>query len=348
MTHDARPPVPYPPSAINRLFVRVEALPGGGWWVYPMMVIALIAYHQAALWFTDGIPVGSLSLAGVPGIVYGPYGLALMHSVLRASGGAMDAFRPASGLTHAEFARRRYELITLPSGRVGIPLAIGVFVAIGSMLSAPPEGLAAYGATRASAILVLGPAAIFGYGITAVGVYASIRTLALIRRLHTDATAVDLFDTAPIYAFSRVTFIVGVGYVFAAYYTFAFNKDFQVGNAFGLAAVASVVVLGVACFAVPLWSIHGRLAAEKAVLVHGVSQRAKVLQEALYRRVDEGNVSGIKDLTDAASGIQAASDRIARLPTWPWPPQVLRGFISALLLPVVVFLITRVVGSQIR
>jgi hypothetical protein len=48
------------------------------------------------------------------------------------------------------------------------------------------------------------------------------------------------------------------------------------------------------------------------------------------------------------AGVYAARDQIGLLPMWPGPPQVLRGFLSAILLPVVVFLITRYVGTQIH
>jgi hypothetical protein len=339
---------PYAPSAINRLYSAIDRLPGGGWWIYPLAYLVLLAYHEAALWLTGSVPFGTLSLAGATGPIYGPYGLAILHIVFRAAGSAMDTFRPASGLSDAAFARRRYELVTLPAGRFGIILVIGAIVTAGSILSAPPESLAAYGRTREVAFFVLGPAAFLGYGITAVSTYASVRILALIHRLHVDATAVDPFDSAPIYAFSRVTSVVGLGYIFAAYYTYLFNFDFQTGNAFGIATLAGIVVLGAACFIVPLWGIHGRLAAEKVALVRAVTVRARALQEELYRRVDDSNLAGIKDVTDALNGVNATREQITRLPTWPWPPQVFRGFISAILLPVVVFLITRVVGTQIR
>jgi hypothetical protein len=52
-------------------------------------------------------------------------------------------------------------------------------------------------------------------------------------------------------------------------------------------------------------------------------------------------------VTDALSGVHATREQIGKLSTWPRPPQVLRGFISAILLPVVVFLITRYIGGQI-
>lgn len=37
--------------------------------------------------------------------------------------------------------------------------------------------------------------------------------------------------------------------------------------------------------------------------------------------------------------------RIEHLPTWPWPPQLLRGFVSALLLPLLIYVLTRVLAN---
>jgi hypothetical protein len=49
-------------------------------------------------------------------------------------------------------------------------------------------------------------------------------------------------------------------------------------------------------------------------------------------------------INDALTGLGALRERIVRLPTWPWPPQIFRGFVSALLLPIVVFILTRLVA----
>ncbi len=38
-------------------------------------------------------------------------------------------------------------------------------------------------------------------------------------------------------------------------------------------------------------------------------------------------------------------DIIAKLPTWPWSTGTLRGFVSALLLPITLFLIQRLLGD---
>ena len=337
--------VPYPPSALDRLYARIERLPAGGWWVYGLVFAAMVAYHHVALWATGSRPFGSLSLDGIVGLAYGPYFLAALHYVIWVAGRAMAAFRPASGMSDAEFARRRYELLTLPAGRLWIPLALGSIVALGSDLSASPAALAPYGGTREVALVVFLPASVFGYGMASIAAWQTIRQLRHVGWLHRDATAIDLYDTGPIHAFSRLTMQIGLGYVFVAYFTLIANATFQIGNAPSLAAMAAAIIVGVACFIVPLWGIHGRLVEKKGELVRGVNARAEALQAELYRRVDTSELAAVADVTEALAGIRATREEIGRLPTWPWPREVLRGFVSAVLLPVVVFLITRYVGE---
>lgn len=341
-------PAPYPPSALTRLYAAVERLPGGGWWVYPLVFLALVAYHHVALWLTGAKPFGTLSLDGVAGMVYGPYAFASAHLLIRIAASSLAAFRPASGLSDEDYALRRYELVTLPAGRVWIPATIGTIIAIGSLLSAPLGAITPFGGTIRTALIVFGPAGVFGYGMTLIVAYQTLRQLREVDRLHREATAIDPFDRAPIYAFSRLTVIIGVGFVFAAYYSLVANADFQAGNVFSIVMIVGVIALGAACFVMPLWGIHGRLVAAKDELVRGVNLRAQALQEELYSRVDTSNLVGVRDVTDALVGVQATGAQIDRLPTWPWPPSVLRGFLSAVLLPVVVFVITQFVGTQLK
>lgn len=55
----------------------------------------------------------------------------------------------------------------------------------------------------------------------------------------------------------------------------------------------------------------------------------------------------MKDVTDALAGLEVVRGTIERLPTWPWPPALLRGFLSAIILPVVVYLLTRVAAGVV-
>jgi len=339
---------PYAPSAVNRLFGAIERLPAGGWWVYPLLFVAGIVYLQAFLWITGRSPVGSIAISAIAGSPYGAYTLWAIHYLSRVADRAVTAFRPASGMTDEEFALRRYELTTIPAGRIWVALPVGAAITAGSILFAPAAAIAPYAGTPLEALAVLGPTAVFGYSMFPIIAYQTVRQLRLVARLHREATALDLFDTGPIYAFSLLTVRIGLGYVAVGYYSLTANASFQEGNPVALATLGGSVLLGVACFILPLWGIHGRLVTEKAGLVRAASVRVQAMSNELYRRVDAASLAGIKDVTDAMAHLIATREQVGRLPTWPWPPQVLRGFLSAVLLPVAVFLITRALGGQLR
>jgi len=171
------------------------------------------------------------------------------------------------------------------------------------------------------------------------------RQLLLVARIHREALAIDPFDRGPVYAFSRLTAQAGLVFLVVAYYSLTVNGSFQAGNIVSLASIGVAIVLGVACFVVPLWGIHGRLDLEKDLLLREVDSRITRLGAEMYARIDAGEFDATKAITDALAGTVTLRERIARLPTWPWPPQVLSGFLSALLLPVIVFLVTRVLAS---
>lgn len=340
--------IPYAPSALNRFYDAAERLPGGGWWAYAGLFFALVAWNEVGRWLTGVAPAGSLTFDGVLAMLYGPYALGAGHVVLRSvAPRAIEAFRPASGMTDETYALRRYELLTLPAGPFWAATVVGAVVGLATIVGASPEGLAPFGGTVPAALVILGPGAVLGYGMTAVGVHLSVRELRFVQRFHREATAIDPFDVGPIYAFSRLTSVIGASFVLASYYALLTNWAYQAGNLVGLAAIAGSIAAGVACFIVPLWGIHGRLVDAKAELVRQGSVRAQALQERLYRQVDDGDLAGAKDIGDALAAVRATTERIEKLPTWPWPPQVLRGFLSAILLPVIVYLITRYVGTQL-
>jgi hypothetical protein len=149
-----------------------------------------------------------------------------------------------------------------------------------------------------------------------------------------------------VYAFSRLTVMTGLGYVLIGYYTLTVNGAFAAGNLLAVAALAASLVVGIGTFVVPLWGIHERLVDEKGLLIRGIEERVGRISAEMYRRIDAGEFDGSKVMSDALGGVTTLRDRIQRLPTWPWPPQLLRGFVSALLLPLVIYVLTRLVSTR--
>jgi hypothetical protein len=336
----------YPPGAVSRFLAWVDGLPWHGWWVFPALAALTFLWGHGVLWASGLLPFGSIEPTIAIGVAYGPFVLAALAYLNGVAERAVVAFWPATGWPEEERSAWMYRFMTTPAGYGWPSLLIGGSFAIGAYLGAPTVPVPG-DANRALLPVAYLPTLLLGYSMLPVGVVHLGRQFLLVARIHREALAIDPFDRVPVYAFSRLTAQAGLVFLVLAYYSLTVNGSFQAGNVVSLASVATAILFGVACFVVPLWGIHGRLVVEKDVLLREVEGRITRLGAEMYARIDAGQFDSTKAITDALAGTVTLRERIARLPTWPWPPQVFRGFLSALLLPVIVYLASRVLASQI-
>jgi hypothetical protein len=330
---------------LSRVLGWADRLPGHGWWIYPLLYVLLIAWSHAVVWATGQVPVGEIQPLLLVGHFYAPFILGATAYINRSSGRALASFWPATGWPedHREAWRQRF--VATP-GRWDAPLiALGIAIAVVAFLSAPAASLPTSDRTVLFAAYVI-PAG-SGYVAALLAIAHSAYQLRLVGQIHRQATAIDPFDRVSLYAFSSLTAQTGLTYVLIAYYSLTVNGAFQAGNITGVVMLGAVFVMGVACFVLPLWGIHERLVHEKELLLRGVEVRVTRLGEEIYRRIDAGQFDGTKVVTDSLAGVTDLRRRIDAIPTWPWRPQVFSGFVSALLLPVIIFLVTRALASQL-
>lgn len=333
-------------SAITRFLTWTDTLPGHGWWVFAAIFAAQIAWGQAVLWQAGRLPVGAIEVNLTTLAVYGPFalgGVAFGNWLVKR---AVAAFWPATGLPADDRGAWIVEFIQMPSRLAVLALVIGAVGGVAALLVAPASVLGPE-AGRMSVYLAYGPAFVLGYGAAAFGFVQTLRWLRRVARLHREATAIDPLDRAPVYAFSGLTAPVGLAYVLTAYFSLTVNAAFQAGNLVSLGFIGAGTLTGIAAFIAPLWGIHDRLTREKEVRLRDVERHLGRLERELYARVEAGAFETTKVIIDTYAGVDALRERVARLPTWPWPPELLRGFVSALLLPIVVFLLTRVISDLI-
>jgi hypothetical protein len=76
-----------------------------------------------------------------------------------------------------------------------------------------------------------------------------------------------------------------------------------------------------------------------------VDRRMRAVGAELYGNIDAGQLEPSKVISDTIAALRALRDQTGELPTWPWPPQLLRGFVSALLLPVIVYVLSRLAAG---
>jgi hypothetical protein len=335
-------PVAVHPGPISRLLVWLDAQ---GWRAFLWLVgflLLLFAWNESLLWLAGRTPVGTLDWTIAAGLPYGPFSLGVLVVGRRIARRSFDDFWPATGWPPEARARGLAAFGPIRARDEWLALAVGLAGGGAALLSAR-QAVLGPDPIPTLAWLAVAPPYVAGYAISAAAFLTSARWLLAVARIHREATAIDPFDRAPIYAFSRLTVFMGTAFVFIAYYSFTANYSNQVGNIASLAFLAASVVFGVIAFVAPLWGINGRLVRIKDGLAVDVERRINVVAAELYGRIDAGSVESASTLNATLGGLVTLRDRVGRLPTWPWPPQVLRGFLTALLLPIVVF----VLGHQI-
>lgn len=339
-------PPAYRPGGVSRFLTWADARPWRAAWIYLALVALLFAVSHGIAWATGLIPVGRIQPLLATGVVYGPYILAALGYLNRTAERALEQFWPATGWPDGERDTWRYAFVTTPGGYGAIAFVLGFAAATGAFYSAPDTAVGT-GSDRLLFFAAYLPSATIGYSLVLLAIIHSFRQLRLVTRIHREATAIDPFDRVPVYAFSGLTVRTALAYVLSGYYALTVNGTFQAGNIVGIIVLAVTFGSAVACFVVPLWGIHDRLVREKGLLSRDVETRLGRLGGEMYRRIDAGEFDGTKVISDALAGMQALRERISRLPTWPWPPNVFRGFISALLLPVIVYIVSRLIGGQV-
>jgi hypothetical protein len=87
--------------------------------------------------------------------------------------------------------------------------------------------------------------------------------------------------------------------------------------------------------------MRNRLKDEKARLLGETNEAIQVTIGRIHNQVISNEYKDIGDLNTAMSALVVERDLIDGISTWPWEPGTLRGFASTLLLPIFVWLVTR-------
>jgi hypothetical protein len=330
-------------GVVSALLDAVYALPWHGWWVFPVMALALLAWGLAVLWMSDALSAEAVAETLATAVPYAPFllfGIAVARVV---SGRALDDFWPATGWPDAERVDWHHRFRYAPASWEAVAVLVGAIAGFASLLASAAVAQAPDDA-RGAVIFAYLPGFVLGYAAGGVSAVLLVRWAWLVSRIHGLAAAIDPFDPGPTHAFSRLTGLLGLTTLVVVYYSFSVNAGNQVGNIPSLAFLASAMVLGTGAFVVPLWGIHQRLAREKERLVREVESRTSAVTSELYARIDAGDLAATEVVEPALVSLGAVRQRIAALPTWPWSPQLFRGFVSALVLPIAVFVVTRLIG----
>jgi hypothetical protein len=328
---------PYTPSWVDHLNDLVDRLPGPGWLYY--IGIGLILFL---------IPIGIIHLDGIrptntflsaQGFLAGNIALflAMCHYLDDAASTALKVLRPAMRASTEEYDELQYQLTTLPAlPTLLVCLLFSIIVIYISETLGMPSSFnqVADSPVSATTIYAMYVLAWLSWGAF---IYHTIHQLRVINRIYTEHTRANLFRIRPLYAFSTVTALTAVSLTIPPYAWLTLNQILF--DPISIAITLPVAALGLVAFIWPLMGIHRLLLAEKTRVQSEVALRLEAMLAELHRRVDNMDLTEMGALNDAISSLETERNALKKVPTWPWQPETVRLLVTALALPLGLWLI---------
>lgn len=258
----------------------------------------------------------------------------------RVAASAVDTSRPALHLPDHAVARLRYEMSVAPAG----PSALAAVAAAGLTVLqfvVDPVGSSIVG-LAAPLVVAAFVGQVVNVSILLVLLLQLVRQVRLVRRtLERDAN-VDPFLPGPLNAFSRLTSRVGIAVVLLTTSGFIVVPPSEEWEAFLVTSAPYLVVpslIAALAFVLPVYGFHQRLVDEKDRLQDETELRLKGLLAELNRDVDARELGRAEGLNKSLDSLLRQREVIARLSTWPWSTGSLRAVVTAILLPLLLFII---------
>ncbi|RJP52212.1 MAG: hypothetical protein C4583_07090 [Anaerolineaceae bacterium] len=330
-------PRPYPPSFLDRFMDFVQRGRVPYWLTYLILLIVQVTILHILAWMDGWMPVFTFNpiMAVFPIWLWIP--MIVMTYVDSVALDALNSFRPLLKIEDEELNRLRYEFTTMPPRGVFLS---GLFWGINYLLLTYlgyQVGYEAYGldAFLGSVTFIVG---LISYLTGSAIYYHSLRQLSLINRTVRTARQLNLFRLDPVYAFSRVTSLIGISWMLMLTLTLL-TLPIRLATGLGLAIMAVQILLAIVAFVLPLWFVHRRLESEKLKLVAEHNLRVESTIKLLHETLDNKKLEISAHFNDAMASLAAEREVLSAIPTWPWRAGTLTGFLSAIVLPIIIFLI---------
>jgi hypothetical protein len=329
---------PYPPSWIDRLTDWIDDLPGPARLFYALVIPALALVGHVAFWLDGSLPVSVFDPVVTTYAFFTLYWLAMYHYLSRVSLDALLSFRPLIDGGRSEFTQIEYQLRVLPRRWGWVTIPLGLILGLTSVLESTEAGEGLVFQSIPGIALDVLLTAFLSASLIAL-IIRSIRQLRLVSRLHEQAKNIDLLDLEAPHAFSGLTARTGAG-VLLLLILGSLQGGLRTTLDFILTGSLSLVAVGI--FVIPLLGMRDRLNEEREARIRATNEMLKRATDRLHTGVRDDDYEGMKATEAAIGALMRERELLEGIPTWPWNPATLRGFASTLVLPVVIWLVTRI------
>jgi hypothetical protein len=340
---------PYPPSWLDRIQDWLKRLPVPLWTSYLIAALALSLLGHVLRWLDGSLPPGSLEVNQLAGGFFPIYFFGFIHYLNSSARKAIANYRPLLDLNNRDYASLEYTLTRLPR-RVGLlAILLGTFIGGLNFFSSPEAwGVQPSFAVLSRAALLMG--ALAGNIAATYWIFQVIRQARTIDRIHQLTKRVNIFRRDAVYSFSSLTLRSALGAIIFVYSYLFINLYLGLAvSAIDMVTTGIGIALSLAIFFLPLSRMHGRLAAEKHGLLLDADERYTLLVERFNRQVDKANFDkgSFIDMDSNArviAALAAQREAVTKISTWPWRPETLRSLLSTVAAPIVLYLVSRLLG----
>ena len=337
---------PYPPSFVDRITASVLRLPVPFWVTYLVLFLVSGLLNNALGWWDGWLPLYSLDPVNFlfPLWLFAP--LAIITHLDRLALNSLREFNQILQLPDDDLHKLEYEFTNMPA-RTVIANGILWFFFFSLVQYAGFDGFyVANGVGLAATIFGV----VFGYVANWFGsaIYLhTYRQLRLVNRTVKLVRRFNLFDLEPVYAFSRVTAQTGLAWVFLLAGTTLFFP-IELTNILIILLNVAMIIFAISAFVLPLWAVHRGLVGEKRRLLAARDRRVSATLARLHSSLDDNQLDEIGKLNTAMSGLITEREVLERIPTWPWRAGTFSRFLSAIVLPIFLFLVQLILGNLIE
>lgn len=319
----------------DRLIELPSRLPGPAVMWFVLLFAAIVVFGHLAVWLTGDRPVGQVEVAAVGGAFALVYALTFLYVNKHVSRSAFRDFAPALEVgDHAQLASK---LTNIPDRYAVTAAGVMLALAVVASLTDPVRT-----STPIAAPVVAWALWQAAAGAVGISVLVTLRQLRWVSRLHAMAIRVDIFDPRAINSLSRLTATSAIGILVISGLIAPAVTENPDATWLALAPVVTLILIATASFVLPLRGMHERLNAEKGRLLGDCNELLKLVVARIHRTVDTDDLERADQLQKTLASLLAERDVLARLPTWPWSPGTFRGFATAALLPIALWLMIRV------
>ena len=331
----------YSPGWVNHLNAWLARMPGSNWLYYFGLWLVLFLIPSIVYWVEGVLPSGSfLPVQGfIPGVI--AFFLAMFHYLDGRAGASLAAMRPALKASDEDYQELEYRLTNLPAGLTLIASVIMLVIIFLTELMTEPYRIEMLNLSPVSTNLFR-IIYFLGWWVLGAFLYHAVHQLRLINRIYTQHTRINLFRMKPLYAFSNLSALTAGSIAMVLYGWMAVAPGVSLADPITFIVTFMVLLIAVVIFIWPQLGIHNLQVAEKDRLLEEANQRFEAIIGELHRRVDAGELDQMNDLRVTMTNLEMELNALKRIHTWPWQPETVRWLITALVLPLGLWLIQSV------